>query len=278
MLLIKKWDETFETADTRKRQRLGWYMNPSGCDSAGYIELMSHGTEGVIAYAVFQAICQWSATQRYEIRGKMARTDGSALNVRQISAFIRMPLDVVQRAICLLTTPEVGWLVEDAENIGVSEICHQSATNLPSPAGDLPLVAGDLPVLCKDKDKEKEKEKEKEKVDAVASRSSKFTKPTVQEIIGYVIEIQAAVDARAFWDYYESNGWRVGRNPMKDWRATVRQWQSRNQRGEGNGSVVASAGNSALAKETRNASVFDRIRMRAAIASGNESGEFASEP
>ena len=115
-------------------------------------------------------------------------------------------------------------------------------------------------------------------VNATNNRSKAFEKPSVQQIIAYVIEIQAAVDARAFWDYYESNGWRVGRNPMKDWRATVRQWQSRNQRGEGNGSVSTAAGNSALAKETRTASVFDRIRMRAAIASGNEGGEFASEP
>lgn len=27
--------------------------------------------------------------------------------------------------------------------------------------------------------------------------------------------------------YYESNGWRVGKNPMKDWRAAARNWNAR---------------------------------------------------
>lgn len=62
-----------------------------------------------------------------------------------------------------------------------------------------------------------------------------FVKPTVQDVIAYVLEIQAAVDAKSFVDYYESNGWRVGRNPMKDWRATVRQWQARSSEGRNHG-------------------------------------------
>jgi len=101
-----------------------------------------------------------------------------------------------------------------------------------------------------------------------------FVKPTVQEIIGYVLEIRATVDAKSFWDYYESNGWRVGRNPMKDWRATVRQWQSRNQQGNGNGRT----GNQTAAekREQLNASGFDWIRQAAAEAeaagSGNHGG------
>ena len=169
MLIIKRWNETFETADTRKRQRLGWFMNPSGCESSGYIELMSHGTQGIIAFGVFQAICQWSATNRQEIRGQLARSDGSALNVRQVAAFIRMPPDIVENAIRLLSSSYVGWIIDkDAKNIEDIDICQLSAANLPETADNLPLVAGGLPVLCKDKDKDKEKEKEREKVDAVA--------------------------------------------------------------------------------------------------------------
>ena len=98
-----------------------------------------------------------------------------------------------------------------------------------------------------------------------------FVKPTVQEIIDYVLEIQATVDAKSFWDYYESNGWRVGRNPMKDWRATVRQWQSRNQQGNGNGRT----GNQTAAekREQLNASGFDWIREAAAEAEAAASSD-----
>lgn len=72
----------------------------------------------------------------------------------------------------------------------------------------------------------------KETQDAVASKVVRFTKPTVQRVIEYVLEISATVDAKEFVDYYESNGWKVGRNAMKDWKATVRQWNARNKKSE----------------------------------------------
>jgi hypothetical protein len=61
---------------------------------------------------------------------------------------------------------------------------------------------------------------------------ARFTKPTVQQVIEYVLEISATVDGKEFVDHYESNGWKVGRNAMKDWRATVRQWNARNKKSE----------------------------------------------
>ena len=54
-----------------------------------------------------------------------------------------------------------------------------------------------------------------------------FVKPTVPEIAAYSISIFAEVDPQQFFDHYESNGWRVGRNPMRDWKATVRTWKKR---------------------------------------------------
>ena len=56
---------------------------------------------------------------------------------------------------------------------------------------------------------------------------SKFTKPSLEEVAEYCRERQNDVDPQRFIDYYESNGWKVGRNPMKDWKATVRSWESR---------------------------------------------------
>ena len=57
-----------------------------------------------------------------------------------------------------------------------------------------------------------------------ASRK-KFAKPTVEEVEAYCLERANSVDARTFWDFYESKGWMIGRNPMKDWRAAVRTWE-----------------------------------------------------
>ena len=55
-----------------------------------------------------------------------------------------------------------------------------------------------------------------------------FVKPTVEEIKAYCLERNNQIDAERFFDYYEANGWKVGRNPMKNWRASVRTWERNN--------------------------------------------------
>ena len=55
-----------------------------------------------------------------------------------------------------------------------------------------------------------------------------FVKPTVVEIFDYACEKLSKEDALAFTEkfhaHYEANGWKVGRNQMKDWKAAVRTW------------------------------------------------------
>jgi hypothetical protein len=58
----------------------------------------------------------------------------------------------------------------------------------------------------------------------------RFVPPTVDEVDEYCTERVNNVDAQRFVDYYEANGWKVGRNRMKDWRAAVRTWERNNQK------------------------------------------------
>lgn len=74
----------------------------------------------------------------------------------------------------------------------------------------------------KDREKELEKKEDKEKTKGKAKR---FTKPTLEEIQAYCKERNNNVDAERFYDYYEANGWKVGKNAMKDWKASVRTWE-----------------------------------------------------
>ncbi len=53
----------------------------------------------------------------------------------------------------------------------------------------------------------------------------KFIKPSLEDVRQYCQERRNNVDPRRFLDYYDSNGWMVGKNPMKDWRAAVRTWE-----------------------------------------------------
>ena len=76
---------------------------------------------------------------------------------------------------------------------------------------------------------EQSKVKSKETPKGEKKTASRFSAPTVDEVRAYAQEKGYNVDAEHFVDYYTSNGWRVGRNPMKDWRATVRTWASRDR-------------------------------------------------
>lgn len=57
----------------------------------------------------------------------------------------------------------------------------------------------------------------------------RFVKPTIKEVTAYVIEKGYTFNPQAFYDYYEANGWRVGKNPMKKWKAACANWQRMEQ-------------------------------------------------
>lgn len=56
---------------------------------------------------------------------------------------------------------------------------------------------------------------------------SHFKKPTLEEISLYCRERNNNVDPEQFFNFYESNGWKVGKNPMRDWKAAIHTWEKR---------------------------------------------------
>lgn len=57
------------------------------------------------------------------------------------------------------------------------------------------------------------------------NKTDSFRKPTIDEVREYCEERNNCIDAEKFFSYYESNGWKVGKNPMKDWKAAIRTWE-----------------------------------------------------
>lgn len=53
----------------------------------------------------------------------------------------------------------------------------------------------------------------------------RFVPPTLQEVSDYCQQRNSGVNPHKWFDHYKSNGWKVGRNPMKDWKAAVRKWE-----------------------------------------------------
>ena len=72
---------------------------------------------------------------------------------------------------------------------------------------------------------EKKIEKDIDSSASTTTKRKRFEKPTLSEIKQYCIERGNKVDAQHFFDYYESNGWKVGKNSMKNWQAAVRTWE-----------------------------------------------------
>ena len=62
-------------------------------------------------------------------------------------------------------------------------------------------------------------------------RSSKFVAPALDDIINFAWEFhnlphaEATDYAQQFFDFYESKGWMIGKNKMKDWKAAARRWK-----------------------------------------------------
>lgn len=83
--------------------------------------------------------------------------------------------------------------------------------------------------------KEVKEVKEVKKIGGI--KRTKFVKPTQEEIISFILENNLQVNAEVFFNYYESNGWKVGKNSMKDWKATVRQWNARDKNNKSNKKV-----------------------------------------
>ena len=75
--------------------------------------------------------------------------------------------------------------------------------------------------------KEKKIENERENMKAYSGKMpARFAPPTLEQVQAYCRQRGNGVDPRRFLDYYASNGWRVGPNPMRDWQAAVRGWES----------------------------------------------------
>lgn len=76
-----------------------------------------------------------------------------------------------------------------------------------------------------DSDSDKDNKKKKGKT---------FSPPEFNDVCKYISEKQYQVSPNQFMNHYESNGWKVGKNSMKDWKAAVRTWHNRNKENETN--------------------------------------------
>ena len=94
-----------------------------------------------------------------------------------------------------------------------------------------PHSTSDANAMLEIKEKKRKENETKEK----EIKIQQAARPALADVRLYCLERKNSVDPEQWLAYYESNGWKVGRNPMKDWRAAVRTWEkNQNGRSEGN--------------------------------------------
>lgn len=80
-------------------------------------------------------------------------------------------------------------------------------------------------IEIENRDREKSIDIDKEEKEKKKKATSRFTPPTLEDVKAYCLERKNNVDPERFIDYYTSNGWVVGKNKMKDWKAAIRTWE-----------------------------------------------------
>lgn len=132
--------------------------------------------------------------------------------------------------------PSMRWQI-DRDTKQYTAKCEKQAQNArkrwdATACNGIPTHAKDAKTKEKEKEKAKAKEKEKENKGGVGESPTpdkppraRFVPPDEAELIAFFREAGSdKAEAEAFRDYYEANGWKVGKNSMKDWKAAARGW------------------------------------------------------
>ena len=176
--------------------------------------------------------------------GKLMFNDRIPFNSEMLSKITRHPVAVVEKAVSIFKEMN---LIDVLDNGAIFMLDIESFIGKSNTEADRKrdyrrriekekqkILLGHLSGQMSDeRPPELEIEKELEiELDTKANKSptkaKRFVKPTLSEIEQYCIERNNNVNAEQFFDYYESNGWKVGKNSMKDWKAAVRTWEKNN--------------------------------------------------
>ena len=149
----------------------------------------------------------------------------------------------------IIILDDCRWLIRDFVEFQYGELnpgnrAHNSVIQKLKKVGidpnTLRRAGADKPLIsplqgAKDKDKDKDKDSITNINNTTNARAregepKRFSKPTISDLVEYAKEycadkgITNSLNPEAFLDYYDANGWFVGKKKMKDWRATVRGW------------------------------------------------------
>jgi predicted phage replisome organizer len=198
------------------------------------IEAMPNGKEYILFY--LKLLCE-----SVDHEGNLRFSEHIPYNEDMLSTITDTNVDIVKSAVKLFTQLGMMEIMDDG-TLFMSEVqkmigsetywAEQKRKQRTLPADNVQLLSNSSPT-CPSKSIEIDIEKEIDTDTDKKKRSAKrFTPPTLDEVTAYCKERKNNVDPQKWMDYYTSNGWKVGKNSMKDWKAAVRTWE-RNSRSYG---------------------------------------------
>lgn len=90
-----------------------------------------------------------------------------------------------------------------------------------------PIKVGEISEKSTPENRDRDRTRDKDRNIKEGKSRKKFAPPSLEEVKSYCEERQNNVDPQYFVYFYESKGWMVGKNKMKDWKAAVRTWERR---------------------------------------------------
>lgn len=203
------------------------------------IEDMENGKDYILFY--LKLLCE-----SVDHSGSLRFSDTIPYSEKMLSTITGTNIDIVRSAMKVFTSLEIIEILDD-QTIYMREVekmiggesdsaervrRHRALKEAQS------LQCNGVVTICNtdidiEKDIDKEQEKEvcaDESADTPQTKQVKrFSKPTVEEVAAYCKERNNNVDPQRFWDFYEAKGWKIGKSPMKDWKACVRTWEKDGQ-------------------------------------------------
>lgn len=225
---IVDWNRFYENDRSRNTKNCRWCAIPNKQDGLGYSRLLGM-PDGPALYGCFVAIVLMASKQ--ESRSGWLTRDGSPpthgevtadsrptpsslpLSPSDIGLMIRMPEALVLATIEACCSEAIGWLEVTADSRPTHSERKKEEKGIeekapPTPKG-VPAAPGGVDSLKQ-------------------ATKNGFVTPSVIDVRIKCLEIDLPVkEAEAFVDFYQSNGWKVGKNPMKDWVCALQGWKRR---------------------------------------------------
>lgn len=193
---------------------------------------------GLIGYAAYWIIVEmlreatdYKLPYKYYIFEAIAEEiNDDSVDTEQVEKMIN---DFIKKFELLHSDGEFFWSDSLLRRMDIKDQAHQTKSEsgrlggIKSGATRSSTKQNEAPLQKNEANEAKEKEKINIKENKDLKNRYVFLTPTYEEVSAYCQERNNKVDPQQFIDHYTSNGWMVGKNKMKDWRASVRTWERR---------------------------------------------------